>query len=240
VSLVGINIKPLGIDRHGSEYWKFPTCADLFVLVHCSPSPSPPSAELDSIRSGYNLITVRSDYSRKQWKRVSVADMRQVQLLVDLLDAPSEAGLRTSLVTIFLMEQQQLQQLQSKGCPDLADNARVSENDEDVSKKSNGEGEEVGVEGEEGDGEEQGEEEDEEEEEEGGTRRKGKKGKGGASFDNVPVALKLLTSKGVDIPKTFRIEKESAFEYNVLAEEDDFEDDEQRSYEYFTFSKGRR
>jgi hypothetical protein len=59
------------------------------------------------------------------------------------------------------------------------------------------------------------------------------------SDETTPVALKLITSKGPDIESTYVISRENAFESEVMGSDIE-ENDDIRSYEYFTFSKGKK
>jgi len=187
----------------------------------------------DSLEAGYSRhFTPRKVESMREtnrWKRVSTA--REIQNLIELLDAPSEHDLKTTLVNLFILEQQKLQQ---SNAAEISDNQEVIKDINPTSQSVDDEASAANERSEDGDSEQ------DQSYEEVRTPKGGKKGRKSETGANVPFALKLLTSKGPDISKNYVIEQENAFEGDANVENEGNEDDEQRSFEYFTFSKGRK
>ena len=165
---------------------------------------------------------------------------REIQQLVELLDDPKEFNLKTNIINIFLLEQNQPAQNQVQANEVEGDDVKG----ENVDKDSKGtvEAKDEIEEGEVlNDDEAANEDEDDDSEAEIETpRRRGGKKKSKVDVDKIPVALQLRTDKGPDISKYYVIEQENAFEDEANMDEEGNEDDEHRSYEYFTFGKGRR
>lgn len=226
VSSVGISTKPLGLDRNGSEYWKLPTCDDLLILIKSTSRVNGQHPALN-IDDGYMRYIAGEGENSKTWKRVS--HTHDIQRLVELLDDASELYLKKNIINLFLLEQPpavaQAQELEEEtmGANEVMVQVKDDDDDEHYDEAEGA-----------------ADERSEGEVPDSRLRSDGKKKSGAKDTDNVPVALMLRTDKGPDISKYYVIEQENAFEDEANAEADDNEDDDHRSFEYFTFGKGRR
>ena len=225
VSYVGISTKPLGIDRNGSEYWKLPTCDDLLILFKASSRAS--SQHPTNMEDGYLRYIAGGGQSSKTWKRIS--NTRDIQRLAELLDDASELNLKMNIVNLFLLEQPPPAAQPQDAEEDAAnDNQMIVQGKDDEEEELDDSGEAAAA------AEERSEENPLE------SKIDNKKKSSIKDSDNVPVALMLRTDKGPDISKYYVIEQENAFEDEADVETGENEDDEHRSFEYFTFGKGKR
>lgn len=271
VSLTGAALWPLGYDSAGFEYWKFPVSDDLFVFATAlgdsdrsefqrmllMEQRQQQQLELEP-EIGSDAVLAARMLQPRRWKRIS--DVATICRITDLLGKDAnERHLRRSIINEFLIERKVGAAEEAAAlavAPVAAASATATEtaaaaagasSTAEAQQGPNSTDEKAIAAGGGGDDASAAASADTadasaEDATAGRALRK-------PAPDNTPVALKLQTSKGHDIPAEFVIPQETAFDEEAeleeanrtgAAEPQTEEDFDRRALRYFSFTKGRK
>ncbi len=211
VSMSGISTRPLGMDDCGREYWKLPTSSDLFV---CSGTPH--RADREEFRrlvSPSAPLPAHSSGEVKRWKRVSGSEaIRRVSELLG--SSEQERELRANIGLLLLTDRKDGAAVSSteRSGVDGAPASPVVAADALLTGSKSQASLDLGADS-------------------------GRKKQSVIPADSVPVALKLLPSKGHEILSRYVVETESVFEESLQQQGDG---EEEGGPLYFTFSTSRK
>ena len=101
--LSGITLQPLGFDDAGHEYWKFPSCDDLFVCKTRSGGMFNEQLKVALTESKIEMDPQSKTQKSLIWKRIT--DVATIRKVIDILGRSSnESHLKQALVYYFLVD----------------------------------------------------------------------------------------------------------------------------------------
>lgn len=233
VARCGVNALPLGYDRFGYEYWKFPFCNDLFIIFNSefnsnSLNLDPDYLAFQKLINPNKALTGNATGLPRFWVRIQ--DTKSIYAIYSLCNDYKELKLRSNIMNELLLERLICEiNLSLQDDAKLKESVKVnlldsSESINNIAKEETEEAEILKN--------HITQEEIEVNKEEAAAKKRA------TAADIIPVAIKLFTNKGHDIPQVTNISVEKVFEDFKPQEGDDIDDEQFQ--QYFQYSRGRK